>query len=47
MPIPKKELMKRLDDSRREAGLVKKSYWLTPEQVKKVEEFLLKLKEKT
>lgn len=44
MPIPKKELMASLHKSRKEAGLVKKSFWLTPKEFVKVSAYVEKVK---
>lgn len=41
--IPKKELMARLEKSRRESGLKKCSFWLDKDQEKKVKDFVSKL----
>lgn len=44
MPIPKKELMASLHKARKEEGLVKKSFWLTPEEFVKVSAYVAKVK---
>jgi len=44
MPIAKKELMARLNKSRKEAGMIKKSFWLTPEEYAKVKKIIDEIK---